>query len=181
MRLIILDRDGVINVDSPNYIRSPEEWIPLPGSLEAIGRLTREGWTVAVATNQSGVGRGYYDEETLAAMHAKMERGAAEHGGRIDHIAYCPHTPEAGCPCRKPKPGLLEAIGRHFGAPLEGVPVIGDAPRDLEAARRVGARPILVLTGKGRETRERDGGGVEVFSDLASAVDALCRGDRNGR
>ncbi len=179
MPLVVLDRDGVINEDSPNYIRSAEEWIPIPGSLEAIGRLTREGWIVAVATNQSGIGRGYYDERTLAAIHAKMEDAVADHGGRIELIAHCPHAPEVGCTCRKPEPGLLRRISTRLAVPLTRVPVIGDAPRDLEAARRVGARPILVLTGKGRETLQGGVEGVEVFENLHAAVDVLCAGGTN--
>lgn len=176
MKLIILDRDGVINQDSDDYIKSPEEFVPLPGSLEAIARLKQAGWTVAVATNQSGIGRGYYDEATLAAMHAKLEKLLAEHGGAVDYIAWCPHTPDDGCDCRKPRTGLYERIAARFGVSLEGVPVIGDSFRDLQAALAVGARPILVRTGKGERTlaaHAADLEGIPVHADLAAAVTAL--------
>jgi len=176
MKLIILDRDGVINEDSDDYIKSPDEFVPLPGSLEAIARLKAAGWTVAVATNQSGIGRGYYDEATLTAMHDKLSRLLAEHGGSIDYIAWCPHTPDDRCDCRKPRTGLYERIADHFSTPLIGVPVIGDSFRDLQAARAVGARPILVRSGKGERTLaahadELDG--IPVHADLAAAVSAL--------
>ncbi len=176
MKLIILDRDGVINEDSDDYIKSPEEFVPLPGSLAAIVRLKRAGWTVAVATNQSGIGRGYYDEATLAAMHEKLAKLLAEHGGAVDYIAWCPHTPDDGCHCRKPRTGLYERIAAHFGVSLEGVPVIGDSYRDLQAALAVGARPILVRTGKGERTlaaHAADLEGIPVHADLAAAVTAL--------
>ncbi len=176
MKLIILDRDGVINEDSDDYIKSPEEFVPLPGSLAAIARLKQAGWTVAVATNQSGIGRGYYDDTTLAAMHAKLEKLLAEHGGAVDFIAWCPHTPDDGCDCRKPRPGLYERIAARFGVSLEGVPVIGDSYRDLQAALAVGARPILVRTGKGERTlaaHAADLEGIPVHADLAAAVTAL--------
>ncbi len=176
MKLIILDRDGVINEDSDDYIKSPEEFVPLPGSLEAIARLKRAGWTVAVATNQSGIGRGYYDEATLAAMHEKLARLLAAEGGSVDYIAWCPHTPDDGCDCRKPATGLYERIADHFGVSLAHVPVVGDSYRDLEAARRVGAQPILVRTGKGQRTlagHAQDLDGIPVHPDLAAVVDHL--------
>ena len=172
MKLIILDRDGVINHDSAAYIKSPEEWKPIPGSLEAIALLSQAGYRVLVATNQSGVGRGLFEMATLNAIHDKMHRALGLAGGRIDGIFYCPHAQDAGCNCRKPKPGLLEEIAHRFGVSLEGVPVIGDSLRDLQAAAAVGAQPILVLTGKGKKTR-KDGGlpeGTVVYDDLASAV-----------
>src|SRR5699024_3870799 len=147
MRLVILDRDGVINEDADDYIKSADEWRPIAGSLKAIARLKSAGYTVAVATNQSGIGRGLFDEEALRAMHAKMARLLAGHGdAAIDAIFHCPHTPDAGCQCRKPAPGLLEAIAGHFDIPLAGVPVIGDSTRDMQAASAVAARPMLVLT-----------------------------------
>lgn len=179
MRLVILDRDGVINQDSDNYIRSPEEYIPLPGSLEAIARLNRAGFLVAVATNQSGIGRGLYDQATLDSIHDKLKSLLAEVDGHVDAIFCCPHTPDDQCDCRKPAPGLLQQIGEHFGIPLSGVPFIGDALRDIQAARAVGATPILVRTGKGLRTLE-NGEGLEeilVYRDLAAAVDALLSGD----
>ena len=179
MRLVILDRDGVINQDSDNYIKSPEEYIPLPGSLEAIARLNQAGFLVAVATNQSGIGRGLYDQATLDSIHDKLQGLLGGVGGRIDAIFYCPHTPDDHCVCRKPAPGLLQQISEHFGIPLTGVPVIGDAPRDLQAARAVGATPILVRTGKGLRTLENGGDldEIPVYDDLAEAVDALLSGD----
>jgi len=174
MKLVILDRDGVINHDSEAYIKSPDEWKPIAGSLEAIAKLTQSGFRVVVATNQSGIGRGLFDMAALNAIHDKMHRAVGQAGGRIDAVFYCPHTQEANCSCRKPKTGLLEEIGRRFNASLKGVPCIGDALRDLEAARAVGAQPILVLTGKGKKTeRETLPGDVLVFTNLAEAVKSL--------
>ena len=175
MRLVILDRDGVINHDSAAYIKSPEEWKPIPGSLEAIALLNQAGYRVLVATNQSGVGRGLFEMATLNAIHDKMHRALGLVGGRVDGIFYCPHAQDAGCDCRKPKPGLLEEISRRFGVSLEGVPFIGDSLRDLQAAAAVGAQPVLVLTGKGRKTR-KDGNlpeGTVIHDDLAAAVRSL--------
>ena len=152
MSLIILDRDGVINFDSEHYIKTPDEWRPIPGSLEAIALLKAAGFTVAIATNQSGIGRGFYDEQTLEAIHDKMQHLLAELGEKIDGIFYCPHKPEDGCQCRKPLPGLLIKIQRHFDLPLAGAPLVGDTLRDLQAAMAVGAQPILVKTGNGEKT-----------------------------
>jgi D-glycero-D-manno-heptose 1,7-bisphosphate phosphatase len=177
MKLAILDRDGVVNYDSAAFIKSPDEWRPIPGSLEAITRLNQAGYHVVIATNQSGVGRGLFEMATLNAIHDKMNRALAEVGGRLDAIFFCPHAQEANCNCRKPRAGLLDEIGRRLNVTLEGVPVIGDARRDLEAATAVRARPILVLTGKGQKTR-REGPlppGTEVYGSLAEAVDALLR------
>lgn len=175
MPLIILDRDGVINQDSDNYIKSPEEYHLLPGSVEAIARLNQAGYTVAVATNQSGIGRGLYDLETLEQIHAKLENALAAVGAHVDGIFFCPHTPEEQCDCRKPAPGLLQQISEHFAMPLIGVPMVGDALRDLQAARAVGASPMLVRTGKGMRTLERgeELDDVPVFDDLTAVVDAL--------
>ena len=175
MKLIILDRDGVINYDSDDYIKSPEEWSPIPGSLEAIARLTRAGYRIVVATNQSGVGRGLYDLETLQRINDKMNHAVAAEGGAIEAIFFCPHTPEDHCDCRKPKPGLLRDIAASLQVDLKGVPAIGDSLRDIQAAQAVGARPILVRTGKGEGTVVRGEGlaGVPVYPDLAAAVDAL--------
>ena len=178
MDLVILDRDGVINEDRADFVRSPEQWVAVPGSLEAIARLCAAGVRVAVATNQSGVGRGLYDEATLAAIHRRMESEIARFGGQLDKIVYCPHHPEDGCTCRKPRTGLLEQLAVHYGRSLTGVPCIGDARRDLEAAAAVGARPVLVLTGKGRETLSALGGPPsEYYSDLSTAVDRLLAED----
>ena len=177
MKLIILDRDGVINKDSDAYIKSPEEFIPLPGSLEAIARLKQAGYTIAVATNQSGIARGYYDETTLAAMHDKLGHLLDEKGGGIDYIAYCPHGPDDNCTCRKPLPGLLYEIRDHFKVDLTDVPMIGDSLRDIQAARTVGGYPILVKTGKGERTlatTESDAlNDVPVYPNLAAAVEAI--------
>jgi D-glycero-D-manno-heptose 1,7-bisphosphate phosphatase len=175
MKLVILDRDGVINVDSDQYIKSPDEWKPIPGSLEAIARLNQWGYRVIVATNQSGVGQGLYDMDTLNAIHDKMIKAAAQVGGRIDAIFFCPHTNGDKCPCRKPKPGLMREIAARYNTDLAGVPAIGDSLRDLLAAQAVGAQPILVLTGKGKKTAEDPAlpPDTPVFSDLAAAVAKL--------
>ncbi|MFP4683423.1 MAG: D-glycero-beta-D-manno-heptose 1,7-bisphosphate 7-phosphatase [Ectothiorhodospira sp.] len=174
-RLVILDRDGVINRDSPDYIKSPQEWIPLPGSLEAIARLTRAGWRVAVATNQSGLARGLFDAATLEAIHDRMRRAVEAAGGRIDCIHHCPHGPDDGCDCRKPRPGLLHRIADDLGVSLAGVPAVGDSARDLEAARAAGCRPLLVRTGNGARTLARGGlpPETQVFPDLAAVVEHL--------
>ena len=174
MTLVILDRDGVINHDSPEFIKSPDEWEPIPGSLDAIARLCDGGFTVTVATNQSGVGRGLLDEDTLQRIHRKMVESVRAAGGELTAIAYCPHRPDEGCGCRKPETGLLEALARNSGCTLADVPCIGDSTRDLEAATRTGARPILVLTGNGERTRaEWEGPATEVCADLAAAADLL--------
>jgi D-glycero-D-manno-heptose 1,7-bisphosphate phosphatase len=154
-KLIVLDRDGVINHDSDAYIKSPAEWRPLPGSIEAVARLCKAGFRVVVVTNQSGVARGLFDLATLTAIHDKMHAAVAQAGGRIDAIFFCPHGPDAGCSCRKPKPGLfVEAIER-FGLQASEVWAVGDQLRDLQAAAAAGCRPVLVLTGKGRTTMQR--------------------------
>jgi D-glycero-D-manno-heptose 1,7-bisphosphate phosphatase len=174
-RLIILDRDGVINHDSEQFIKSPDEWRPIPGSLEAIARLNRAGYRVVVATNQSGVGRGLLDFATLNAIHDKMHRALALAGGRIEAVFFCPHTADARCDCRKPRPGMLIEIGKRFSVDLTGVPCVGDGLRDLQAAETVGAQPMLVLTGKGEKTL-RDGGfpkNTVILPDLAFAASAL--------
>jgi len=177
IKLIILDRDGVINEDSDAFIKSPDEWIPLPGSLEAIAHLKHAGWTVAVATNQSGIARGLFSEDALHAMHKKMARLLDELGARIDYITWCPHGPDQGCDCRKPLPGMYQQIARHFGCSLKGVPVVGDSARDLEAAVAVGARPILVRTGKGERTLAagKMPEGTHVVTNLAEAVAFLTK------
>jgi D-glycero-D-manno-heptose 1,7-bisphosphate phosphatase len=170
MKLVILDRDGTINHDSERHIKSPEEWKPIKGSLEAIARLTQAGYRVVVATNQSGIGRGLFDTATLNAIHDTMQRAVQQAGGRIDAIFFCPHAGETDCECRKPRPGMLLEIGKRLNTPLAGVPMVGDALRDLQAAEAAGARPVLVLTGKGRGTREAGGlpPGTEIFPDLAA-------------
>jgi D-glycero-D-manno-heptose 1,7-bisphosphate phosphatase len=177
MKLVILDRDGVINEDSASYIKSPDEWRPIPGSLEAIARFTQAGFHVVLATNQSGVGRGLFEVSTLNAIHDKMHRALAPLGGRIDAIFFCPHAEEAGCACRKPKSGLLEEIAHRFNVELKGVPNIGDSLRDLQAAAAVGAAPVLVLTGKGGKTRDEGGlpEGTQIYADLAEAARSIAR------
>ncbi|MDH5777772.1 MAG: D-glycero-beta-D-manno-heptose 1,7-bisphosphate 7-phosphatase [Gammaproteobacteria bacterium] len=178
MKLIILDRDGVINQDSDNFIKSPEEFIPLTGSLEAITRLHHAGYLIAVATNQSGIARGLYDIETLNLMHEKLHRMLQALGGRIDAIFFCPHGPEDNCECRKPKPGMLNDIQARFNVDLNDVSVVGDSLRDLQAAQAVGAKPVLVRTGKGERTIEKNEGlvGIPIYDDLASYVDELLQG-----
>jgi D-glycero-D-manno-heptose 1,7-bisphosphate phosphatase len=179
VKLIILDRDGVVNRDSEQFIKSPDEWRPIPGSLEAIARLNHAGFRVVIATNQSGIGRGLFEMATLNAIHEKMHKALALVGGRIDALFYCPHTADAGCECRKPRTGMLKEIGVRFGVDLAGVPCIGDSLRDLEAADAVGGQPILVLTGKGEKTlREGDfPKNTVIFPDLAFAASALLAGD----
>ncbi|TFY99475.1 D-glycero-beta-D-manno-heptose 1,7-bisphosphate 7-phosphatase [Ramlibacter rhizophilus] len=178
MKLVILDRDGTINEDSDEFIKSPEEWRPLPGALEAIARLNHAGWRVAVASNQSGLGRGLFDLNALNAMHAKMNKLLAAHGGRIDAIFFCPHTPEDHCSCRKPLPGLLEQIGERFGIELKGTPLVGDTLRDLQAGVAAGCEPHLVLTGQGAAFRDRPlpdtfPAGTRTHADLAAFAEHL--------
>jgi D-glycero-D-manno-heptose 1,7-bisphosphate phosphatase len=175
MKLIILDRDGVINIDSAQFIKSPDEWKPIPGSLEAIARLTRDGWRVVVATNQSGLARGLFEMATLNAIHAKMHKAVAQAGGRIDAVFYCPHAADMECDCRKPKPGMFDEIAARYGRDLNDVPVIGDSLRDLQAAVNVGALPFLVKTGKGEKTLAAGGlpKNTPVFANLSEVVDFL--------
>jgi D-glycero-D-manno-heptose 1,7-bisphosphate phosphatase len=179
--IVILDRDGVINADSPDFIRNEAEWKALPGSLEAIARLNHAGWRAVIVTNQSGIGRGRFGIEDLHAIHRKMVTHLAQFGGSIEAILFCPHRPEDGCPCRKPRTGLFQSLSRRLGVSLAGVPVIGDKASDLEAARAVGARPILVRTGQGRDTEAAGTlpAGVAVYDDLRAAADALL-GARDG-
>lgn len=178
LRLVVLDRDGVINRESPAFIKSPDEWVPLEGSIEAIASLARAGFTVVVATNQSGVGRGLIAPATLDAIHGRMRQAIEAAGGQLGGIYVCPHHPDAGCDCRKPRAGLLRRIAHDYGISLEGTPQVGDSLRDLEAARAVGARPLLVRTGNGRETERTlpPGYPVEIFPDLAQVAAALLRG-----
>lgn len=178
MKLVILDRDGVINYDSDEYIKSPEEFIPIPGSLQAIARLNRAGYTVVVATNQSGVARGYFSEEILRQIHSKLTRLLTEAGGKIEGIYYCPHGPDDNCDCRKPRPGLLKQILEKYPADIKSVPAIGDSLRDLQAALAVGAKPMLVKTGKGGRTLAKLAQypqlkNTPVFDNLCDAVNYL--------
>ena len=173
MKLVILDRDGTINADSDEYIKSAAEWVPLPGAIEAIAQLKHAGWHVAVASNQSGLGRGLFDVAALNAMNAKMYKLLAAQGGRVDAVFYCPHTPDDACTCRKPLPGLLEQIGERFGVDLKDVPLVGDHLRDMQAGVAAGCEPHLVLTGKSVALRGRplpDGfpAGTRVHVDLTA-------------
>jgi D-glycero-D-manno-heptose 1,7-bisphosphate phosphatase len=178
MKLVILDRDGVINEDSDDFIKSPAEWKPLRGSLEAIARLHQSGWRVVVATNQSGIARKLFDLDTLARIHETMHRQVRDAGGIIDAVFFCPHGPDDHCDCRKPAPGMLHDIARRLHIELAGVPAIGDSLRDIQAAQAAGASPILVKTGKGSSTVNNPGldKTVPVFNDLYSAVDSLLKG-----
>lgn len=175
MRLIVLDRDGVINFDSDDYIKSPDEWAPIPGSLEAIARFNHAGYKVWVTTNQSGLARGLFDAKVLEQIHDKMRRELARVGGAIEAIYFCPHGPDEGCLCRKPRPGLLRELAGQLQCDLAGVPAVGDSLSDIQAAQAVGARPILVLTGKGLATLEKGGvpADVPVYNNLAAVADAL--------
>lgn len=172
---IILDRDGVINRDSDQFIKSPEEWDPIEGSLEAIARLKQAGYVVGIASNQSGIYRKLFDFAMLNAMHAKLQKKLAKLGAHVDLIAFCSHGPDEHCDCRKPLPGLYKELADRWNIDLQGVPIIGDSLRDLQAARAVGANPILVLTGKGKKTIEELPATwrVPVYNDLAQAVDQL--------
>lgn len=174
MKLIILDRDGVINYDSVDYIKTVDEWKTLPGALQAIARFSRAGWVVAVATNQSGLARGYYSVPTLESMHQVLRDGVHQYGGHIGLITYCPHGPDDGCTCRKPLPGLLEQIAEHYQTSLEGVWFVGDTLRDLQAASAVNAQPILVCTGNGEKTRAQPlPENTKVFADLSAVAEHL--------
>lgn len=175
MKLIILDRDGVINEDSDEFIKSPSEWIPIPGSLEAIARLKRAHYQVVVATNQSGVARGLFDMDELNTIHMKMIQAIRQRGAELDGIFFCPHGPDDGCDCRKPKSGLFEQIAARLKMNLSGVFAVGDSERDLLAAREVGAQPVLVLTGKGKKTQKTSHQleHVPVYKNLADFTNAL--------
>ena len=175
MKLVILDRDGVINYDSVAFIKTPDEWKPIPGSLEAIAHLTQAGYRVVVATNQSGIGRGLLDMVSFNAINDKMCKAVGQVGGRIDAMFFCPHANTDNCSCRKPATGMFKEIAERFGLDLKGVPAIGDSLRDLQCAAAVGALPVLVLTGKGKKTKAEGGlpENTQIFADLSAAVDAL--------
>jgi D-glycero-D-manno-heptose 1,7-bisphosphate phosphatase len=173
-RLVMVDRDGVINEDSDDFIKSVAEWRPIAGSLEALAALHRAGWRVAVVTNQSGIGRGLYDESTLAAIHDHMRACVSAAGGELAGVYHCPHLPDDGCDCRKPRPGLFRALERELGVSVAGAPYIGDRLSDVDAAEGVGARPMLVRTGTGAATEALLGARrVPVFDDLAAAARSL--------
>ena len=176
MKLAILDRDGVINRDSASFVKSADEWLPLPGSIEAIAALTQAGFSLGVASNQSGIARKLFDRAALTAMHQKMHDLVRAAGGRIDRVVVCEHGPDDGCACRKPEPGLLHQLADYFDTELTGVAAIGDSLRDLEAAAAAGARPVLVRTGNGRQTEgalPAELRSIDVFDDLAAAAAAL--------
>lgn len=175
-RIIVLDRDGVINEDRDDYVRSAEQWVPIPGSLEALGRLSRAGFRIAVVTNQSGLARGFFDHRALNAMHRKLYELMGRHGGRIEMLLFCPHGPWEHCRCRKPHPALFETIQERFGVRLQGVPFVGDSASDVAAARSLGMLPVLVKTGKGQRTLDRHGldlAGVMIGEDLAAITNMI--------
>ena len=179
--LVILDRDGVINHDSDAFVKSPSEWLPIDGSIEAIAELSSAGFTVAVATNQSGVGRKLIDLPTLEAIHKKMRRAVTDAGGDLGRIVFCPHHPDENCDCRKPSPGLFNKLSRQYGAPINGVPMVGDSERDIIAAKAVSGRPILVLTGNGRNTATvllEKNEEVETYTDLRAVAKQLIADSR---
>jgi D-glycero-D-manno-heptose 1,7-bisphosphate phosphatase len=179
MKLIILDRDGVINHDSDAFIKSAAEWKPIPGSMEAIARLNQADYRVVVSTNQSGIARGLFDMATLNAIHQKMHNAAQAAGATIDTLIFCPHAATDNCDCRKPKPGMFHSIAERFETTLKNVPTVGDSLRDLQAGFIAGCRPYLVLTGKGELTRAKGGlpPGTQIFPDLAAVVDHLLDND----
>ena len=176
-KLIILDRDGVINQDSATFIKTPDEWIPIPGSLEAIARLNQADYRVVVATNQSGIARGLFNIMTLNAIHQKMHAAAQSVGAEIDAVFFCPHAADDSCDCRKPQPGMLHSIAKRFDVSLRGLPTIGDSLRDLQAGYVVGCAPYLVLTGKGEDTLAKGGlpPGTTSYRNLAAVVDHLLK------
>ena len=188
MKLVILDRDGTINVDSDEFIKSPEEWTPLAGSLEAIARLNHAGWHVVIASNQSGLGRGLFDVVALNAIHTKMHKALAAAGGRIDAVFYCPHSPAEGekaCACRKPMPGLFLQIGERYGIELAGLPATGDSLRDVQAAAAAGCEPHLVLTGKSAHLRGQPlppdyPAGTRTHDDLAAFAEFILNREAQG-
>ena len=184
MRLVILDRDGVINEDRDNFIKTPDEWIPIPRSLEAIARLHRAGYQIVVITNQSGISRGLFDQSDLNRIHVRMMDYVRRHGGRVEAIFFCPHGPEDDCACRKPRPGMFVQLADRLKSSIDGIPAVGDSLRDLEAARDAGACPVLVRTGKGKATakalQDKTLPGLEdvpVYNNLADFVDELLAGE----
>ena len=188
MKLIILDRDGTINEDRDDFVKSPDEWVPIAGSLEAIARLNHAGWHTVVATNQSGIARGLFDLATMNAIHAKMNRALAAVGGRIDAVFFCPHGPDDGCSCRKPRPGMLQTIGERYGVAMHETYAVGDSLRDLEAAVAAGCAPHLVRTGKGARLDDAALRAIKksvpyaVFhADLASFAHQLIQRERQAR
>ena len=179
-KFLILDRDGVINVESPEFVKTPDEWIPIKGSLEAIGRLSQAGYEIVIITNQSGLGRGHFTADTLAKMHAKMIDYVQQHGGKIQSILFCPHKPDDGCECRKPKDGMYQELAERLNISFSDVYSVGDSVRDLLAAQTAGAQPVLVKTGNGKKSLKEIANNPDlkldktpVFDNLASFADAL--------
>ncbi len=188
LKLVILDRDGTINAESDDYVKTVDEWEPLPGALEGIARLNHAGWHVVIATNQSGLGRGLFDMATLNGMHGKMHHALAQVGGRVDAVFFCPHPPDEGCACRKPLPGLFEQIGERYGVELRGLPAIGDSLRDLQAAAAVGCETHLVRTGKCAGLDDAalaalvaQVPGTLVHADLGAAAEFIVQRERHER
>lgn len=188
MKLVVIDRDGTINEDRDDYVKSPDEWVPLPGALEAIARLNHAGWHVVLASNQSGLGRGLFDMAALNAMHVKMNQMLARQGGRIDAIFFCPHAPDEQCDCRKPLPGLFQQIAERYGIDMSEVPVVGDSPRDLLAGAAVGCEPHLVRSGKAAELDDTQLAhllaqipGTVVHADLPAFAEFLLHRERQRR
>lgn len=179
MKFIILDRDGVINHDSDEYIKSPEEWLPIPGSIEAICRLSQAGWKIIVATNQSGIARQLFNMQTLAQIHQRMHNLVNSQGGKIDAVFFCPHGPEENCNCRKPAPGMMHDIARRYEIDLTGIPIVGDSLRDLQAGVAAGCDPWLVLTGKGKKTAKEQANllpdNTKIHQDLSAIADILLK------
>ncbi len=188
MKLVILDRDGTINEDRDDFVKSPEEWVPLPGALEAIARLNHAGWHTVLATNQSGLGRGLFDMASLNAMHARMNQLLTKQGGRIDAVFFCPHVPEDQCECRKPLPGLMLLIGERYGVTLRDVPFVGDSLRDLQAGAAAGCPTHFVRTGKAAALTDAEVAaivakvpGTQVHADLSAFADAIIQQERIAR
>lgn len=180
-KLVILDRDGVINEDSDAFIKSVDECLPIPGSIDAIARLSKAGYVVVVATNQSGIARGLFDEFTLARIHQSINDQVEAAGGLITGFFYCPHGPDDDCQCRKPRPGLVHRIAEELSTDVAGAPFVGDSLRDLQAAHSAGCQPVLVLSGKGRATAEKglpdELSDTPIHADLATFVNHLLSSD----
>ena len=179
-RLVVLDRDGTLNLDDKAIIAGPDDWVPVAGALEAVARLNQAGCRVVIATNQSGLGRGLFDADTMNRVHAKMNKLLAAVGARVDAVFFCPHSRDDACDCRKPKPGMFKRIADTFNVDLKCVPAIGDSLRDLQACAALGCQPMLVLTGKGEKTKA-EGNLPEntlEFANLAAAIEHLLGKDK---
>jgi D-glycero-D-manno-heptose 1,7-bisphosphate phosphatase len=176
-KLVILGRDGILNVFRDDHVKAPQEWIPIEGALEAVARLNQAGWHAVLATNQAGIGRGLVDMTSLNAIHLHMMKMLAEKGGRIDAVFICPHAPEEACTCRKPLPGLMLQIAERWGLDdLARVPMVCDTQRDLQAARAAGCEPHLVRSGRAADFGETElaaltHAGVHVHASLAAFAD----------